>query len=251
MNENYRQQQLLKLVNERKYLATAEIIDLLGISPATARRDITKLDQQGRLKKVRNGAESLNATYYSTSSPIIKKNINNLEEKKRIAIAANKLCKEDTSVILTCGSTMLMLGESLCGKNLQIITNYLPLANTLISNDHHNVVIMGGQYNKNQAIMLSLNSSSDDYAADILFTSGKGLSHEGLYKNDMLIANSEQKMLEKVEKLVVLLDSSKLGKRVGMLFAELKNIDILITGREADPTIIKELTEQGLHIILA
>ncbi len=248
MNENYRQQQLLKLVNERKYLATSEIIDLLGISPATARRDITKLDQQGRLKKVRNGAESINVIYHST---IINKSINHLEEKKRIAIAANKLCEDNMSVILTCGSTMLMFGESLCGRNLQIITNYLPLANNLIDNEHHNIVIMGGQYNENQAIMLSLNSCVDDYAADILFTSGNGISHEGLYKNDMLIANSEQKMLEKVEKLVVLLDSTKLGKRVGMLFAELKNIDILITGREADPAIIKELTEQGLQVILA
>lgn len=251
MNENYRHQQLLKLVNERKHIAISEIIELLNVSPATVRRDITKLDQQAKLKKVRNGAESLNNTYYSVNYSSFKENINNLEEKKRIAFAASQLCQTEMSVILTCGSTMLMLGENLCGKNLQIITNYLPLANNLINNDHHNVVIMGGQYNKNQAIMLSLNSSSDEYAADILFTSGKGVSSDGLYKNDMLIANSEQRMLDKVEKVVVLLDSTKLGKRIGMLFTELKNIDVLITGKEADPKIIKELREHGLQIILA
>lgn len=57
MNENYRHRQLLNLLEERKALSTQDIIRLLDVSPATARRDITKLNEQGRLKKVRNGAE--------------------------------------------------------------------------------------------------------------------------------------------------------------------------------------------------
>lgn len=51
MNETYRHKQLLNLLEQHKALSTAEIVDLLAISPATARRDITKLDQQGKLKK--------------------------------------------------------------------------------------------------------------------------------------------------------------------------------------------------------
>ncbi|HDL2197151.1 TPA: HTH-type transcriptional regulator UlaR, partial [Mannheimia haemolytica] len=49
----------------------------------------------------------------------------------------------------------------------------------------------------------------------------------------------------------VLLDSTKLGKKVGMLFKEFDKIDLLITGKEADPTIIQELRNRGLDIILA
>ncbi len=51
-----------------------------------------------------------------------------------------------------------------------------------------------------------------------MFTSGKGLTAEGLYKTDMLTAMAEQKMLSVVGKLVVLVDSSKIGERAGMLF---------------------------------
>lgn len=51
MNENYRHRQLLNLLEERKALSTQDIIRLLDVSPATARRDITKLNEQGRLKK--------------------------------------------------------------------------------------------------------------------------------------------------------------------------------------------------------
>lgn len=248
MNENYRHRQLLDLLEEHKALSTQEIIALLDVSPATVRRDINKLNEQGRLRKVRNGAEAINLDFTKSN----KAAITNSDEKKRIAEAASQLCKDGDSVVLTCGSTMLMLGSHLCNRHLQIITNYLPLANYLIEYNHDDLVIMGGQYNKNKEITLSLNAQNDTtYAANIMFTSGKGFTTEGLYKTDMIIANSENQMSSKAEKYVVLLDSTKLGKRVGMLFSELNNIDILVTGLEADPEIIKQLKAQGLEVILA
>lgn len=246
MNENHRHQQLLHLLDERKILSTNEIIALLNISPATARRDISKLNEQGKLIKVRNGAEALRR------SRTDKKVISNSDEKQRIAQVATQLCHEGESVLLTCGSTMLMLGNALCGKKLQIITNYLPLANQLIEQQHEDVVIMGGQYNRNKAITLSLNAQNEaTYGATIMFTSGKGLTEEGLFKTDMIIANAEKQMSAKAGRYVVLLDSTKLGKRAGMLFTELAQIDVLITGKEADPQIIQALRDKGLEVILA
>lgn len=248
MNEHYRHRQLLNVLDDKKVLSTQEIIDLLDISPATARRDISKLHQQGRLKKVRNGAEAISVDFTANK----KDQINNVDEKQRIARAAGKLCQDGESVVLTCGSTMLMLGSSLCGRNLQIITNFLPLANYLIEHGHDDVVIMGGQYNKNKQITLSLGTQNEPaYAANIMFTSGRGVTEEGLYKTDMIIAHSEKQMSAKAGKYVALLDSSKLGQRVGMLFTELKEIDILITGKEADPEIIRQLRQKGLTVILA
>lgn len=251
MNEQHRQQKLLALLDAHKALSTHDLVAMLAVSPATARRDISKLHAQGRLKKVRNGVEALGAAHaplhIGHKSP---GHINRYDEKRRIAAAAATLCKNGASVVLTCGSTMMLLGEALCGREVQVVTNYLPLANKLITGDHHDVVILGGQYNKNKGVTLSLGSESH-YAADILFTSGKGFSAAGLFKNDMLIAHSEQKLLDKAERLVALVDSSKLGKEVGMLFAPLADVDLLITGQEADPAIIARLREQGLDVLLA
>ena len=189
MNENYRHKQLLNLLDEKTVLSTTEIIQLLGVSPATARRDINKLNSLGKLVKVRNGAEKI-----STGIELEQvRNIHNLEEKRRIAQAAGRLCRDGESVVLTCGSTMQVLGGYLCGRKLQIITNYLPLANYLIQHDHDDIVIIGGQYNKDKQVMLSLNNQNEAiYAANIMFTSGKGFTAEGLYKTDMIIANSER-----------------------------------------------------------
>lgn len=139
MNENYRHRQLLNLLEERKALSTQDIIRLLDVSPATARRDITKLNEQGRLKKCVMVRKSLRKKH-----TVLNRSPSIIQVRKRIAELAAKLCQDGDSVILTCGSTMLMLGSRLCGKNVQIMTNFLPLANYLIEHDHNDVVIMGG-----------------------------------------------------------------------------------------------------------
>ena len=248
MNEIFRHKKLLSTLEAKQMLSTLEIMHLLNVSPATARRDINKLSEQKKLRKVRNGAEAINVQ----KSIEQDKPINNFDEKRRIAEAASRLCREGDSVILTCGSTMQLLGQALCGQKLQIITNFLPLANYLIEQQHDDVVIMGGQYNKNKKVTLSLNQQNEFmYAANIMFTSGKGFTPEGLFKTDMIIANSEAQMSSKASKYVVLLDSTKLGKEIGMLFRDINNVDLLITGKEADPNIFQSIRDKGVEIILA
>lgn len=248
MNEKYRHKQLLTLLEEKKVISTSEIISLLNISPATARRDINKLYNSGKLKKVRNGAEYISQGENNLSPNLV----NNFSEKKRIAFFASTLCKDGDSVILTCGSTMQLVAECLIEREVQVITNYIPIANQLIANNHDDLIIVGGQYNKDKQITLPINNSDENkYSANIMFNSGKGFTKEGLFKTDMIIAHSEKQMKSWANKYIVLLDSTKLAKQVGMLFSEINEIDLLITGKEADPQIITEFRELGLEIILA
>ncbi|STI78380.1 DeoR-family transcriptional regulator [Escherichia coli] len=76
--------------------------------------------------------------------------------KKYVSLKqASQLVNPGESVVINCGSTAFLLGREMCGKPVQIITNYLPLANYLIDQEHDSVIIMGGQYNKSQSITLS------------------------------------------------------------------------------------------------
>ncbi len=59
MNEAQRHEGILSLLEENHSITVGHIIEQFGISPATARRDISKLDEIGKLKKVRNGAERI------------------------------------------------------------------------------------------------------------------------------------------------------------------------------------------------
>lgn len=172
----------------------------------------------------------------------------NHDEKVRIARAASQLVNPGESVVINCGSTAFLLGREMCGKPVQIITNYLPLANYLIDQEHESVVIMGGQYNKSQSITLSPQDSENSlYAGHWMFTSGKGLTADGLYKTDMLTAMAEQNMLNVVGKLVVLVDSSKVGERAGMLFSRAEQISMVITGKKRQPRDPQQARGSGCH----
>jgi DeoR family ulaG and ulaABCDEF operon transcriptional repressor len=250
MTETQRHYILLDQLREYGVLSVRQITDFLNISPATARRDIVRLHEAGKLRKVRNGAEMV-APPRQSWAPLNLHQAHNHDEKVRIARMASTLINPGDSVVINCGSTAFLLGQEICNKPVQIITNYFPLANYLIEQDHDGVVIIGGQYNKNQSIILPPQESENNlYAGHWMFTSGKGLTAEGLYKTDMLTAMSEQRMLGKVGKLGVLVDSSKLGQRAGMLFSAAKDIDLVITGKKASPEIVTALKIQGIDMIL-
>ncbi len=51
MTEAQRHQILLELLAQTGFVTVEKVIERLGISPATARRDINKLDESGKLKK--------------------------------------------------------------------------------------------------------------------------------------------------------------------------------------------------------
>ena len=59
MTEAQRHQILLEMLAQLGFVTVEKVVERLGISPATARRDINKLDESGKLKKVRNGAEAI------------------------------------------------------------------------------------------------------------------------------------------------------------------------------------------------
>lgn len=250
MTESQRHNAILDLLQRKGQISVADVISAFEISPATARRDINKLNETGKLRKVRNGAEAT-STPRPTWTPLNIHQTQHLDEKMRIAKAAAQLCQAGESVVINCGSTAFLLGREMCGKEVQVITNYLPLANYLIEREHESVVIMGGQYNKSQSITLApQDGDATLYAGHWMFTSGAGLTADGLYKTDMLTAMAEQKMLNYVGNLAVLVDSSKIGQRAGMLFSRTEQIDVLITGKEADVEILEQLRQKGVKVIL-
>ncbi|MDG3086258.1 HTH-type transcriptional regulator UlaR [Vibrio hannami] len=251
MNESQRHNGILSLLDERHSISVGTIVETFNVSPATARRDLTKLDEQGKLIKVRNGAERIETQKAPIWSPLNMDNTTFFQEKSKIAVRAAALCDKGDSVVINCGSTAFMLGQELCGQDVKIITNYFPLASYLIEQDHESVIITGGQYNKSKNIFLNPTPElSGAYAGHWMFTSGKGLTEQGLYKTDMLTAVAEQTMLEQVDKLVVVVDSSKVGQRTGMLFCTPTNIDTVITGKDADKKVVQALKDKGVKVLL-
>ena len=259
MNEQLRHSKILSYLKEVGHISIQELVDQFGISPATARRDINKLYDLGRIHKVRRGAVHLDSSTQPVQpalcAPLMSAPadaVQNKDEKERIANVAASLCHDGDSVIINCGTTAFMMGSRLAGRDIQVITNYIPLANHLITEKHDKVIILGGQYYAGSAsTMTPFEGDAQLYSANYIFTSGAGLTELGLTKIDPMTVMAEQKMMKQADKVVALVDSSKLGIRSGLLFCQAANIHILITGREANPEILQNLKEKGIQILLA
>ncbi len=255
MNEAQRHRRLLDYLDGHTFITTSDYVSMLDISLSTARRDITKLAEGGKLKKIRNGAEALNTSnqqHHMPSSFIPNEcDIENLDAKKSIAKAAVDLCDEHDSVIISGSNTTFLMGQHLTGRNVQVVTNFMPLAHSLITQDHQSIIILGGQYLPERQITISPDEEAvDDHKSRFVFFTGTGVTSAGVHTSDLLVYMAEKKLLEYGEKLIALVDSSKVGKHGGKLLATTAQLDTLITNQGAEEEVLDSLRSSGINVII-
>ena len=107
MHENERQRVILSEVNQHSIVTIAKLIELVGASEATVRRDIVRLDEQGLLKRVRGGAEPLTPISVNAllGKPYTYNQAVNIKQKLAIAELAGGLCANGDSIIINGGTT--------------------------------------------------------------------------------------------------------------------------------------------------
>jgi len=257
MLENQRHQLILDILAEHRFASVGALSEQLNSSEATIRRDITKLAKAEKLKKIRGGAESLVPDHVEHRLPPLKGSAflvsreQNTEAKRRIAEKAVELCEDGESIIINGGSSTFMMGEFLARRHLNILTNSLYLAHYLMENSDNQITLPGGEIYRRQGIILSSfeNDTIQHYHARKMFMGTPGIGEFGVMESDPLLIRSEQKLLKQAEKLIVLADSSKLGKGSNFIFEQLSTVDILITEKEADESLLRHFDDAGIDII--
>ncbi len=252
MNSRARQQRLLDYLNDHPIATVSQLVSHLACSAATVRRDISELDQEGRLKKIRNGAEKV-LSPTTNEAPGMKgfyphiSDYRNFEECDRIAKKAVDICQDRDNIFIGEGKTTFLMGKYLINRNIHIYSNHLPLINFLVSQDFPHLVVLGGQYVKSQNLLVSADTDAN-YQGHYLFVSGDGLTDAGLTKSALLPFMEEKKMLQYVDKVIALVSTEKLGVFGGMSLFGLDELDIVITGKSADPAMIELLHKQHVAV---
>lgn len=162
-----RQQKILDLVNLRKSAKLAEIRDTFGISEATVRRDLSILEDKGKLTRTFGGA--IANVPVSKISSNEKRAINNIDEKVLIAKEVIKLFKEEQTVFLDAGTTSVEVAKLITNDlNCSFVTNSFGVANILRNNKIDNLYVVGGAY-------LSMN---DSFGGSIALAALRSLSFD-------------------------------------------------------------------------
>lgn len=243
-----------------------QLCERLNVSSATIRRDLAELDKRGELKRIRGGAVPVKSDATSArrndrgdAAPRLKgqiafdaTQIENLAEKKAIAAKAIQLCKANQSIIIDGGTTTFVMASSLPDLPFHVLTTSLPILNILMEKPGIQITLPGGQVFREQSIVL--NPYNDDilenFSAAAIFIGAQAVSKRGLQQTDPLLVQTERRLLERADRVVVLADSSKFSADASLAVCPLSDIDVIITDSSVSQSHQDMVQNAGVELLV-
>ena len=241
MSRHDRHSAILDIVMDEGSVHIDDIITRLGVSAATARRDLDHLADQQLVSRTRGGAIA-NPT--STEPPLRYRTSKMADEKTRIAKAAAALVHPGDSVGLNGGTTTTEVAREIAllpdltdpDVPVTLVTNAVNIANEMAVRQCVRVVVTGGIA---RARSFELTGPLADLilpsiSLGTLFLGVEGLDERGAY----------------AQHVVIVCDSSKLGRTAFALICPTSKIDTVITDDSAPADQIEALRQAGVQVQL-
>jgi DeoR/GlpR family transcriptional regulator of sugar metabolism len=220
---------VLDLVSRRGVVGLEELAEAIAVSESTIRRDIDFWNKRGALRKTRGGA--MVAGNGGGGLPAFEeRTAAQLDEKKAIAKVAAERIRDGDCVLLDGGTTTLEVARLLVGRPVQIVTNSLPIATLFANRREADLVLLGGYVYPRTGVALgpaTIRMMEDIQAHQAVLSVG-GITDKGLFNSNLLLVETERRMMRCADEVVVVADHSKIGRPALAFLCELATIDTLI-----------------------
>ena len=220
---------IVSAVNERGTVSVPELMDMLDASESTIRRDLLKLDSQGRLNKVHGGATRIRNEYVVSDQSLAGRQTLHMEEKRAIAAYAATLISQDDFVFIDGGTTTECLVDAITETRATYLTNSLPHAQRLLAKGCR-TLLPGGEVKPTTEVLVGAETVNTirRYHFTIGFwgTNGAGLE-TGYTTPEFSEAAVKQISLEHTVRPYILADSSKFSKISLITFAEFNDASVV------------------------
>jgi DeoR family fructose operon transcriptional repressor len=250
-----RQHAIAALVAERGRVSVAAVAEEFGVTTETVRRDLALLERSGTLRRVHGGAVPAGALTLAETGLLERHGTHSERKRKMAAAALDLLPGLDGSVVLDGGSSTAALAEVLPGdRRLFVATNSVPIAARLASGTGITLHVLGGRVRglTQTAVGETPIRALADLRVDVAFIGTNGVSATyGFTTPDEAEAATKRAMIRAAQRIVVLADSSKLGREHLVRFAAVDDVDVLVTDDGADPRTLAELENTGVEVVVA
>lgn len=249
-----RQSRLQELLARRGMSDLESLAGTLRVSLSTVRRDIESLEQRGLVKRTHGGAIWIGEKDSVARPYAFDQRLDHqAEAKRKIAQAARELVESGQTILIDGGTTTYQLAQELLGRDLQIVTNSLPIAQLFINDDNVELVLIGGVLYPRYGVLLGpvTEQTLAQVHARTLFMSVAGVHDASLYNQNLLLVQAEQKMMQQAQQVVLLLDSSKFGQRALARLCTLDAIHVVVTDSGIDKEHREQIARAGCKLIIA
>lgn len=250
-----RQQAIAELVGRRGRMSVTDLAERYGVTSETVRRDLALLERLGHVRRVHGGAVPA-AALTVTEPGLGEREHTRADHKDRIAAAAAAfLPGSGGSVIFDAGTTTgRVVGALPADTDLTVVTNSVPIAARLAGLASVHLHLIGGRIRgiTQAAVGAEALRFLEIVHVDVAFIGTNALTVDhGLSTPDAEEAAVKRAMVHSADRVVVVADSSKIGRRHLLSFAPATAVDVLVTDSELDDIDRAALTEHGIEVVTA
>ena len=253
MNDLVRQRQIVELLRDRPFASVRELQERLGVSAATVRRDIDKIDELGSARKVYGGVSALDGVSIGAAAyarPYEENRDLAVEAKRSIAEVAATMVQDGDAVIVNGGSTCFHLGVKLADRNIRLFTNSMPLAAFLGDHGKCSLTIAGGELHREPRVIYSPQLIPQFYASRF-FLGAQGIGPDGLLESHPLMVRSIVELSQNSDQIIALADSRKFSIHARNVSLPLSRIAVVITDDGLTDQAARMLENAGVAIRIA
>ncbi len=247
-----RRSRILGILKREKTATVSRISRELKVSEITIRRDLDILAQTDLVVRFRGGAKIAP----SSRDPFPRftdKQVVNMRKKDLIGKRAAELIADDDVVFMNSGTTVLSVIKHITRSNVRIITNNA-VAPSVERSSKVSVILTGGECCPDTQSMygdFAMANISKVYATKCILGANGIMAGAGITTSIHQETTINGMMLNRCSgKRIVVADSSKIGRSVDFLSAEIGLIDCLVTDSDADPAQVQRLESVGVQVIL-
>ncbi|OXM17396.1 DeoR/GlpR family DNA-binding transcription regulator [Paenibacillus herberti] len=244
-----RHRHIIEQLEQRGSVKVSELSEQFKVTEKTVREDLEKLEEKGLLRRIHGGAV-MESTGEDSLLPIQIPNIKRQKEKAAIADKAVAMIEPDDIIALDAGSTTLEVAKRLPNMPITVLTNDLLIIRELTLKDQIRLIVAGGYRRKN----LLIGTESSEWIRKLnvhkLFLSTTGIHLEyGLTIFTEELAALKRLYMECAKTVICLADHSKFDRGALITFAELSEIDCIITDASMDEYVALKYENAGVRLI--
>lgn len=250
LNITERHQHIITKLQSEGQVNVVDLCHGLNVSTVTIRKDLKLLEDKGLLYRTHGGATQHNP--YTTDRSVNEKAKIQANEKIRIGSAAAHLIQPNDSILIASGTTVLALAKNIQPKeNLTVITSALNVALELVHHPEIELIQLGGLLRRSSTSAAGPYAEKmlADFSCSKLYLGVDGIDLEfGLTTTSIMEAHLNRQMIKVSQKVVVLADSSKFGKRGFGRICGFEDIHQIITDKGISDHVLKTLEGMGVEV---
>ena len=247
-----RQSIILDMLKNNGQVLVDELVDEFSVTPQTIRTDLNELGKANKLVRVHGGARLIDGrenVEYEARRQIAA------SQKVLIGKAASSFTPDNESLFINIGTTTEAFSNALVDhKGLMVITNNINVASRLRSFRENEVIITGGVVRPSDGGIVGEAAVDfiENFKVDYAFIGSSAIDSDGsLLDFDIREVKVAQAIIKNARHVVLLADSTKLGRSAPVRIGHISQVDTFITDIIVDDELREVCIKSGVEVIEA